>query len=272
MKSVRLFLLASLVLTSCSSESLPPLPKGVQTVSGILMPAELSLARRGTHVLTTNGKELYFVESTLITLRPYERTMVTLRGTLEPNIDAKLLPVLVVDSVVESETATKKWMIRHLALSLDAPKDWTHTKESDTSFFFAPSSDTPVLTLSAQNAPDEFPFGVSIIVDGFPAVRIMNEQTGTQAVYVSHGDTMLSVLFSAGQGENADELRQEWLAVLASIEFQGEESPIQKPPSGSGGTGGMGSPCGGPAGVLCPSGEYCEVTDTQEDIGTCKPL
>ncbi|PIQ76521.1 hypothetical protein COU78_02330 [Candidatus Peregrinibacteria bacterium CG10_big_fil_rev_8_21_14_0_10_49_24] len=272
MKSVKLFLLASLLLASCAKEPLPPLPKGEQTVSGILMPAELSLARRGTHVLTKNGKELYFVESTLITLRAYERKMVTLRGVLEPNIDDKLLPVLVVESVVESETTTKRWDLTHLLLSLDAPKEWTHTKEGGTSFFFAPSQEKPVLSLSAQDAPEEFPFGVSIVVDGFPAVRIINEQTGTQAVYVHHGDTMLTMLFSADQSPNAAELREQWLSLLASLELHTEDaSSSQQPALGSGGAV-TGGPCGGPAGVLCPSGQYCEVTDTEQDIGTCTPL
>ena len=263
-------LLLSFVLVSCSRDIPTPLPQGVQTISGLLLPAELSMVRRGTHVLTQNGEELYFVESSLITLRAYERKIVTLRGTLEHNVDDKLLPLLIVDSVVDSESTVQEKDISHLRLSLSVPKNWTYSYEGGTSFFFVPESSDPVLVLSEQDAPEEFPFGVSIVVDGSPAVRIINEQTGTQAVYVRHGERMLTLLFTAGRSEHAETLREEWLSVLASIELHEKNLPPTDTPTGTGATAGM--PCGGPAGVLCPAGQYCEVTDTERDIGTCRGL
>jgi hypothetical protein len=269
MKFSRLLLL-SFVLVSCSRDIPSPLPQGVQTISGLLLPAELSMVRRGTHVLTKNGEELYFVESSLITLRAYERKIVTLRGTLERNVEDKLLPVLIVESVVDSESTVHEQSIRHLRLTLSVPKDWKHSQEGSTSFFFVPESEDPVLVLSQQDAPEEFPFGVSIVVDGSPAVRIINEQTGTQAVYVRHGERMLTMLFTAGRSEHAETLREKWLSVLASVELHEKNLPSNGTPSGTGAAAGM--PCGGPAGVLCPAGEYCEVTDTEQDIGTCRGL
>lgn len=264
-------LLVAVLLVSCGGGGeIVPLPEGIQTLSGVLLPAELSLARRGTHVLVQNDTELYFVESPVVTLRNYERKLVTLRGILEPNIEQKLLPVLVVDSIVDVESTTREWGIRKIDLSLTTPKTWQQRNEEGQVQFFVEELDRPILTLDEQVSTGEFPLGESIVVDGHPAVRIANEQNGNQAVYVLRDDTMVTFLFAPRNHPNPERLREEWLSVLSSATFLSRTNSS----AGATGTGTTppGTPCGGPAGVLCPSGFYCEVTDTEADIGTCRPL
>lgn len=88
-------LVALLVLASCSTrEERPVLPEGEQTVEGILEPVELSLVRRGTHLLTQNGDGVFYVESSAVSLREFEGMKVSVRGLLSENADTSFLPVL----------------------------------------------------------------------------------------------------------------------------------------------------------------------------------
>jgi len=264
-----LFLVAFL-LTSCGGEdTVVPLPEGIQTFSGVLLPTELSLVRRGTHVLVQGDKEVYFVESPVVTLRNYERKMVTIRGVLEQNVDTQLLPVFVVDSVVDVESTTRDWGIRQLGLSLTTPRSWQQRNEGGQIHFFAEGLAKPVLTLDEQDATGEFPLGESIVVDGHPGIRIVNEQSGNQAVYILKEKTIVTLLFTPRDHPDREALRDEWLFVLYSIELQEDTTTVGD--TGTGSTS-SGTPCGGPAGVLCKEGYYCEVTDTEQDIGVCQPL
>jgi hypothetical protein len=34
----------------------------------------------------------------------------------------------------------------------------------------------------------------------------------------------------------------------------------------------IGKPCGGTAGILCPPGEYCEISNFKENIGRCRKI
>ncbi|KKW37599.1 hypothetical protein A2454_06810 [Candidatus Peribacteria bacterium RIFOXYC2_FULL_55_14] len=265
-------LLVAVFLASCEGggPERPPLPEGIQTFSGVLLPTELSLVRRGTHVLMQGEKELYFVESTVVTLRNYERKMVTLRGTLEPNVDSKLLPVFVVDSIVDIESTTRDWGIRQLDLSLTTPLSWQQRNEGGQVQFFAEGMERPVLTIDEGPAPGETSLGESLVVDGFPGVRIVNEQNGNQAVYVLREEMMVTFLFTPRDYPNPEKLREEWVSVLASVQFLSRAESSEAVT----GTGAVGpaKPCGGPAGVLCPAGFFCEVTDMETDSGTCQPL
>jgi hypothetical protein len=35
---------------------------------------------------------------------------------------------------------------------------------------------------------------------------------------------------------------------------------------------GAGLPCGGTAGILCPGGFYCDITDVANNVGRCKKI
>jgi len=263
-------LLVAFILTSCggSGDELSPLPEGIQTLSGVLLPTKLSLVRRGTHVLVQGEDETYFVESSVITLRKYEKKVVTLRGVIEPNIDPKILPVLVVDSIVDVESTTRDWGIRQIDLALTSPRTWQQRNQDGQVQFFVDGLEKPVLTLDEELYAGEFPLGESIVVDGNPAVRIVNESNGNQAVYVHHGNKIVTFLFTPREHPDPQTLRDEWLSVLSSVEFGSSSYSMETTNTGSL----TGTPCGGPAGILCPEGSYCEVTDTENDIGVCRPL
>jgi len=72
-----------------------PLPQGVQTLTGVFRPAELSRVRRGTHTFEQDGRVLYYAESNVVNLRRYEGKEVVASGTLEANTDSRSLPVLI---------------------------------------------------------------------------------------------------------------------------------------------------------------------------------
>src|SRR3989344_8010740 len=265
-------LLAAVFLASCEGGGSvnTPLQEGIQTFSGVLLPTELSLVRRGTHVLMQGEKELYFVESAVVTLRNYERKMVTLRGILEPNVDSKLLPVFVVDSIVDVESTTRDWGIRQLDLSITTPLSWQQRDEGGQVQFFTESMERSVLTIEEGLAPGETPLGESLVVDGFPGVRIFNEHSGNQAVYILREETMVTFLFTPRDHPDPEKLREEWVSVLASVQFL-SRAESSEAATGTG-TVGPAKPCGGSAGVLCPARFFCEITDMETDSGTCQPL
>ena len=69
--------------------------------------------------------------------------------------------------------------------------------------------------------------------------------------------------------------------VMRSVEFRGATSSVrassqasQRPASSFSGSAqsratGEGTPCGGAAGILCPSGMYCRISDLVNESGAC---
>ncbi|MDA1208501.1 MAG: hypothetical protein O2904_00520 [bacterium] len=269
MKRLLLCFLA-VTLTSCQDPKIPiPLPEGEQTIQGILHPAELSIVRRGTHVLVIDGTEQYFVESAVVNLRGYELKLVTLRGFLEPNLDLDAYPLLVVNSVVDVESTSREWYVGFLDLSITTPLSWTQSIASGTVHFFIKEfSNNPVLTLS-QEAGTVLPVGTSIVVDGLPAVRITDERMGSQTITVRRDDKLLTILFSPREGMDIVKVKTDWIAVLQSIDLT-ESSRSSSPSTSSGAV--IGKPCGGSAGILCAVGFFCQITDLKENIGMCMKL
>ncbi|PIR53504.1 hypothetical protein COU76_00815 [Candidatus Peregrinibacteria bacterium CG10_big_fil_rev_8_21_14_0_10_49_10] len=268
------FLLLSFLflLPACGSKTEPlppPLPEGILTLSGTILPAELSLVRRGTHVLVQDGIRLTFLESPVVTLRNYEQDTVTLRGTLEHNVDPSLLPVFVVDSIVNVESTTRDWGIRQIDLTLTTPRTWQQRNTDGDVHFFVEGVAQPILTLDEQPSTGEMPLGESIVVDGHPAVRIVNERNGNQAVYILRGTNMVTMLFTPREYPEPQLLRDEWLSVLSSVQFD-TVIPPEVEHSGTGSV--TDTPCGGPAGILCPAGSYCEVQNEEMDAGVCRAL
>jgi len=96
LKTIPIWLIIGLcltfVLTSCRERPIVQLPKGEQTVTGLIRAAPLSLTRRGTHVVVRDGKEWFFAESSGVTLSQFEGQEVTLTGVFELNIDPHDLP------------------------------------------------------------------------------------------------------------------------------------------------------------------------------------
>jgi len=261
-----LLLTSTFCLVGCREQPPPPLPKGEQIVSGELFQTEISLVRRGSHVLKQDGLEVYYVESTRVNLRPFELKSVTLKGVLERNTDPLDLPVLVVEEVESSDSDSQTWSYPTLGLTFKAPPDWKAQTTEDGVQFSVEGSTKPVLTIYSEGEDLQLSTGFPVLISGERAVRRIDEETGSESITIERDGTFLTLLFSASDHQRVQELKQEWLSLLRSIELS--SSPTVTPPSGTGAF----VPCGGPAGVLCPEGYYCNVTNLEENIGMCKKL
>jgi len=99
----------------------------------------------------------------------------------------------------------------------------------------------------------------------------VDEASGNQWVYLERGERMLTFSFAPGDHEHPDKLREEWLNMLNSVVLNNKRGAVPTTPStGTGGVGGM--PCGGTAGILCPTGFYCDVTHLEENVGVCRRM
>jgi len=76
-----------------------PISQGEREVRGVLFPADLSPVRRGSFLLSQEGRNVYYVESPTIHLRRFVGRELLFHGVLEPNSNPRFLPVLVVREV-----------------------------------------------------------------------------------------------------------------------------------------------------------------------------
>lgn len=260
------------LLSGCGKDDIPVLPEGTQTVIGRLVATEISIKIRGSHVLKNEEDvELFFVESKTVNLRPYEGREVMLTGTFEYNIDPSDLPVLVVEEVEAEDDVLRSWNVPFLNLSFEAPVEWEGIPDGDMIQFIPQGTDAPVLTMFADELSektfDEFledkEKGIPIVVGQERGQRVIDQTSGRQTIYVDRGSSALSILFTPGEDER---WLPAFLALLRTLDFSGNATDQ---PAGGTGSGLPGQPCGGPAGILCPAGQYCEVSDLETNIGKC---
>lgn len=266
--------LATAAFSGCGNQDLP---EGVQTLTGTLRSTELSRVRRGTHVLEQEGKVVYFVESGSRNLRVFEGKEVTVTGTIEANTDRKALPVLVLKDIQAESTETRLWKIPALNMTLMAPEDWQgRTSGSGITFRLAGRTD-PVLNVRTSVVAS-LPNGDSILVGVDQGRLVRNADTGGANVYVQHGKMMLLFQFTPPPDAYLPYLDEHFKDALRSVSFEAKaaSSAAFSVPSGTGALTGSGAKkqgvCGGAAGFLCPSGQYCEITDTTNNIGVCRPI
>ncbi len=259
-------LCVAFVLSSCREKPIVELPEGTQMITGTLKPAPLSLKRRGTHYLVENGNTLSYVESTAVSLKKYEGEEVTLEGTFVLNIDPHDLPVLVVTKVDDKLLAVKGVFVPSVKLRIDVPETWMMEKTASGALFTASGSSRSILAIS-QSALKTLPAGSPATVGGERAVRVIPAGSNDQVVYVLRGKNILTFTFTP----SADEVLtapSQFLKVLRSAKFEGVVTS-QSASATTSGTGIRGQPCGGAAGILCPAGEYCSITDRESNTGLC---
>ena len=266
-------ILLALLLVSCGGGILPPLPDGEQTITGVLKPAELSAVRRGSHLIEQQGVDVYYAESSLVSLREYQGKRTTLRGTLEHNTDPEDLPVLVVESIVDVEETVETYDFPGWRVSFDAPRHWKMVKREGKYRFYLEGEDgeeTDPLLIVWQEAGKQLPDGgVPIVVDATRATRLIDELSGTHIVAVKRKGQILTFRFFPGHRVHADRLREDFLELLRTVELQEE---VKEDPDPSFGTGSLGKPCGGSAGIICPEGYFCDVQTFDDNVGKCRKL
>jgi len=254
------------------------LPEGVQTLTGTLIPAELSLKRRGTHLLDVNGRNVAFVESTTVNLRSFELTTVGVTGSFERNTDPADLPVFIATSVRPVEIPAHSVDVPSVGLTVRVPMEWNMKTFDDGVSFSLTGATTPFLRImktSLTRLPSE---GRPILVGGYDAVRVDGKDG--QAVFVQSGRVILSFTWTSRDDSQDAAFAQ--LLRTAVVRGNGSSSSATTmtggifvlPSTSSAGSAASLSgprPCGGPAGVLCPAGTYCNVTET-DGVGTCVSL
>jgi len=298
-------LLFLLPLVGCWKEPIQPLPLGQQTVSGLIKPASISVIRRGTHVLIQGGEEIAYLESATVDLGEFEGRTVDVSGTYEANTDPDALPVIVVAAVKGGQSLGRSWTIPSLNISLETPPGWNWEIMGTDVQFTASGSARPILSLfleeeskllSADSSSGDVMVAVSN-VQGRRAVRSQNASTGVERIQVvrelaaeESSFNILTLLFTPSGEEQLDPAAWDALKddILRSLRFLGTSSSrassafrssatSESASLGSAGSNGssaaaVGIPCGGAAGVLCPEGFYCEITDMEANVGRCKAM
>jgi len=262
------FIAASfLALQGCSPKH-QVIPTGVQTLSGSLQPVDLSLTRRGTHVLLQDGTQVYYVESSAVNLRQFEGMDVVVTGTVEPNLSDTYLPVLVATDVKENVVPSRDEEVEMLHIKFKVPLGWEMQTFDDGVSFTETPGGSPVLKMY-KSTMAYLPSGTPLVIGGERAVRIQKAGSGSVLLHVQHNKEYLTISYIPSSGMSDTDL----VRILKSVVFTDQATSSSAGsgavlvPSGTGSQAGM--PCGGDAGILCPAGSYCGITDTATGIGHC---
>lgn len=264
-----------LAVSACQGRQtvrLPPL--GPVSITGSLIPAELSLVRRGTHLLLVNGEKTYYVESKTVNLVDLEGQTVHVEGNAELNSDKKDIPVLIATTVTAAmgDSTLHEWEIPALDLKLSVPAVWRASIQKNVVKFLLPSEKVPLLTVSLMSG-SVLPSGTPYYLSGHRAVHVLSESgsTAAESIVVQDKGFLLQFHFDASTQqsvtrlEDAKLLQSQFRSALSTLSFLSDRS-LNSSLSGSGAM----IPCGGPAGILCPQGSFCNVTDFELRIGSCK--
>lgn len=296
---VLLLFLGLIMLTACEKPEMT-LPQGIQTVRGYLQPVPFSLKRRGTHALYTGsgGTMIAYAESAGVNLRILEGQDVELEGVFEKNSEAGALPVLVVQKVLAgSSEQMRPWAIPALGLSVNLPKSWKGSIKGGSATFTASGYAMPILTItarkitpatSAQQLYGPLPVrspGELLVVGLRKAMAEVDAASEAWVVRVapsSSGTSETVFTFALKSGSPVASQALLYQSILKTVEFKAGTMPVISSPSspiapaGSSASmssgfraGGEGSACGGVAGILCPKGLFCKITDPLGESGVC---
>ncbi len=256
------------------------IPEGQQTLTGSLVPAELSLSRRGTHILKVNGDDVAYAESSSVNLRLYELTPVGVTGHFALNTDPSDLPVFVVTSLRTIEIPAVMVELPSVGLTLRVPREWELEQFDDGVAFTITGSTTPLLRI-VRTSLTRLPPGTPMFIGGYDAVRV-KVSDDSQKIHLQAGRTILTFTWTSDDEEQSAAYAQ--LLRTALVRASQTSSlkamtggifvlPSSAPagPKGSKASASGPKPCGGPAGVLCPAGSYCAV-NSPDGVGTCVSL
>lgn len=271
------------------------LPTGMQTLTGLVKPVEISLTRRGTHQLIVGGSPLYYLESSTVNLGKFEGREVELQGTVEANTDSSDMPVLVVSAVTGGPSVLNHtWEIPSLGITLETPGEWKGKISGDTAQFTGSGSNEPIFTVFLEG-DDRLKVSVetgstvtksTLQIGRYTAERLLNTQTNSERIEIDlrpavadSKKDVLTLLFTPTEEAGIDP--SEWDAmktdILHSLKFTFGSSSSSSHSFGLSQSGsiihtgsGAGMPCGGTAGVLCPQGFRCEITDATSNTGLCQ--
>ncbi len=263
----------ALSLSACTKTptNLPPL--GPITATGTLIPAEVSLLRRGTHLLLVNGKKMYYVESKTEDLVSREGQTVYVEGVAESNTTKDDLPVLVLRSLesTRGDSGLKVWNIPALDIRLQAPIAWTASIQKSVASFSLPEETSPLLTVSISGSGSLPSGGSHYYLSGRRTVR-MDDSSGEKTdVFIEEKEYILHLHFDLSSQkpitntEDQKLLISQFDYILNSIKFLSDRETGASSSEDS-----IAAQCGGEANIVCPEGSFCDVTDLETKIGHCR--
>lgn len=253
------------LLTSCTKTGpIVPIPTGVQTMTGILLATKIDVLRRGTHLLRVRQNEQYYVESSLVNLRAAEGKLVVIRGTFERNSDPTLAPILVAQEMRVSSANLQEISVDTLGFTASVPTEWLVSKGPDETLILLPGISQPIGSIRIADGTG-LPPGSPFLVDNRHASRSTDPVTAVDTVTVDHDGTFVTFRLTALNAPDIDLLKTQWSQFLSSVRF----ATVSGAASAATGSG-SGMPCGGTAGILCPPGQYCAITDVTENVGRCR--
>lgn len=261
----------AVALSACQRTPTTTYIYGPLTATGTIIRADVSLVRRGTHTLTINGRKMYFLESKTVDLRSFEGQTVAIGGSLEPNATIDDLPVLVVSTAerVIGKGDLHTWEIPILGIRLSIPINWAGNISNGQASFALSGESQPIMTIEEMSGA-VLPEGTPLYIQNRKSMEIRSA-TLAEDVLILDGDHILRLHFDPAGLEKVRTLEEgevlagQFQAILASIQFLDDQSNIILP-TGSGSN----APCGGPAGILCPTGSYCDISDPVNQVGQCK--
>lgn len=264
-------ILAIVALTGCK-EAPDKYQYGPMSATGTLIRADVSLIRRGSHSLIIGGKAAYYVESRTQNLSQYEGRSVYITGTLEPNNDTNDLPIFLaekIDGPTENEDL-KRFEVPSLNVRLGIPTSWTASVKGGIAHFSLPGEVSPLLTIRQLSGTSLPTGGSTLFIKNRRTTRI-NTGGGSSDVYILDKNVVMQLHFDpASQSqittkEEGDIIIAQFERILSSISFLNDRENTVT------GTGSIDTTvCGGEAGVLCATGYFCNISDLEHRMGTCK--
>jgi hypothetical protein len=274
MHTIRLvasLLLTTLLLTACQKTTEPKVAYGPVSGTGTLIPAELSLVRRGSHMLVMASGKKYYVESKTENLQSLEGLTVFIEGRLEKNASSNDAPVIVVEKIrgALGDEDLHVWNVPSLNLRIKAPSVWTSAIANGDVLFSLRGETDPLLTIRSMTG-SALPPGRVLYVQNRRAVA--SDTTGAvRELYILENERVIRIHFdpstqaSVTSLTEAKILESQFDRLLSNLQFI-SDTAFNHTPTGSGST----QFCGGEAKILCSVAQYCDITDTTLGTGICK--
>jgi hypothetical protein len=269
MYKVNTFLISSFFLCSllgCSQEPVKEVPQGTFTFTGSLLQAPLSTVRRGTHILEVSPTKRILLASTGSLLSTLVTHKVQVQGVFHANIDPTDEPVLEVSTVSDlSQLFTTVSYFRGMTFSV--PIDWV-SASAGSRMVFSNSGAQQFLVLQVQSG--SLPkTGESILCGMHIGVSTVSSMQTRESVCELGNQRILKLSYSPPPNQElAESLRLHITSLLRSLNTSSTRSSSSSI-AGSGSSVTQGQPCGGEAGILCPSGSYCSMSDSKSTVGRC---
>lgn len=242
---------------------------GPRSMTGLLLRAELSFVRRGTHLLMNGDRALLFVESATVNLYDIEGEDILIQGNVEANTDTAQLPVLVAQSVTVLTGPVRRWTIASFGMTLEVPLAWEMRTLRAGAVDFHQSGHT-LLSLS-QETGAVLPTGDRVLIGGMTAVRTTGSDDVVRFFLPSSAGRIVFTPDESLLTDGADGSALRHLLQSVTITFAAR-SMSSSPSSGNGSSSVRPRPCGGAAGILCSSGQYCAIVDRELGIGVCTTI